>query len=166
MKIKVKLFDKGLLPPSIIDKGDWIDLQTRNQVVCHSPKINEEGEIGFNSMLIPLNVAIEVPKGYECIVAPRSSTFKKFGIVMTNSIGIIDNSYCGDNDEWLMSVLCTQDIVIPKATRIAQFKVQLSQKATIWQKIKWLFTNKIEIKVVSQLNNINREGFGSTDKKD
>ncbi len=102
------------------------------------------------NVLLPLGIAMELPKGYEAIVAPRSSTYKKYGIVQTNSIGVIDNSYCGDNDQWRMPVYFTQDVVIPKGSRIAQFRIQAKQP-------------EINFITVESLGNTDRGGFGSTD---
>ena len=74
-------------------------------------------------------------------------------------------SYCSDKDEWKFPALATRKVTIPKGTRIAQFKIQLSQKATVGQKIKWLFSDKIELVKVNSLDNPERGGFGSTDNK-
>lgn len=174
MKIKVLEKTKGCMP-KIIKKGDWIDLTTAEEIVLRGPisktlrkKIkNKEVEerfrdVEFLSALVPLGICASMPKGYEAIIAPRSSTFKKWGIIQTNSIGVIDGSYCGDNDEWKMPVLATHSVVIPKGTRIAQFRIQLSQKATFWQKLQWLFSSKIKLVQVSSLDNKDRGGFGTT----
>lgn len=93
--------------------GDWIDLRTAEDTTL------KKGEFKY----IPLGVAMELPLGCEAIVAPRSSTYKNFGIVQTNSIGIIDETYCGDNDEWHFPALATRDTFIPKNTRICQFRI-------------------------------------------
>ena len=109
---------------------------------------------------------MEIPKGYEAILAPRSSTFRKYGLLQTNSIGVIDNSYCSEEDEWGMAVVATRRVTIPKGTRVAQFRIQLSQKATPWQKIKWLFCSAPKLQQVTELNNPKRGGFGKgTDNK-
>ena len=172
MTIKVLEKTPGCMP-AIIDKGDWCDLYTAEEISLCGPtvtgKYNRKGEqreytrkILFDSALISLGVCIEVPKGCESILVPRSSTFKKYGVMQTNSAGIIDMTYSSDKDIWKMPVIATREITIPKGTRIAQFKVQLSQKATIWQKIKWLFSSSIKIKQVDSLDNPERQGFGST----
>ena len=112
-QIKVKYF--GDTPElTVIEKGDWIDLCTRELVEL------KKGDF----CIIPLGVAMELPKGYTAYVLPRSSTFKRYGILMANSVGVIDGSYCGDNDEWGFPAYATQDVVIPKHTRIAQFSVK------------------------------------------
>ena len=154
LKIKVKTFN-GQKLPVIIDKGDWIDL--RAAATC---TINP-GEY----KLLNLGIAVELPKGFEAIVAPRSSTFKNFGIICANSFGVIDNSYNGDMDEWKFPAFSPTGSMIQVGDRICQFRIQLSQKATIWQKIKWLLSNGIKIERVEKLNTINRGGIGSTGKE-
>ena len=84
--------------------------------------------------------------------------------MQTNSIGVIDNTYCGNGDEWMVNMIAFDSSEIHKGDRICQFRIQLSQNATIWQKIKWFFTNKIELVEVDTLSEINRGGFGSTGK--
>lgn len=175
MTIKVLEKTEGCLPV-IIDKGDWIDLCTAEQVELKAPHANKmhvrkgkedpqkvrTRDVDFHWELIPLGIAIELPRGYEAIIAPRSSAFKNWGILQTNSIGIVDNSYSSDKDEWKLSVIATRNTIIPKGVRLAQFRIQLSQEATLWQKLKWLLSSKIRIKAVSSLNNKERGGFGST----
>ena len=176
MTIKVLEKEQGCLP-KIIEKGEWIDLCTSREISLKAPyanmlkrsRKNKEDErvriVDFNFTLIPLGICMRMPEGFEGILAPRSSTFLKYGILQSNSIGIIDQAFASDKDEWKMAVLATRDIIIPKGTRIAQFRIQLSQKATIWQKLKWLFSNKIKIKVVDSLEGEERSGFGSTGEK-
>lgn len=127
-------------PIEKIDKGDWIDLYTSEAVEMYSGDYVE----------IPLGIAMKLPYGYEAIVAPRSSTFKKWGIVCINSIGIIDNAYCGDDDIWKFPALClVGHTVIPAGTRIAQFRVLRNQ-------------GDIEFIEVSHIRSVNRGGIGST----
>lgn len=176
MKIKVLRLNKDIDMPTIIDKGDWIDLRLSQTTTLKAPyatmlkrkKNNEEIErvrnVIFNFQLLPLGVAMKLPDGFEAMVLPRSSTFKKYGIFQVNSEGVIDNTYCGDSDEWKLPVIACKDITIPANERICQFRIQLSQKATLWQKLKWLFSNKIELVEVDHLSDISRDGFGSTDK--
>lgn len=125
--------------PIVHKNGDWIDLRTGADI--HLKK----GEF----MYIPLGVAIQLPIGYEALVVPRSSTFKNYGIIQANSIGIIDESYCGDNDEWHFPAYATREITIPKNTRICQFRVIGHQPF-------------VEIIGVKELGNKNRGGLGST----
>ena len=175
MKIKVKNIGSNQ-KIEIIDKGDWIDLSAASQVTLKGPiaetlhrkkgedeAVNKFRDVIFPKVVnIPLGIAMQLPKGYEAIVAPRSSTFSKYGIICANSFGIIDHSYSGDNDEWKFPALAMRDTKIEEGCRICQFRIQLSQKATMWQKIKWLFTSKIEIEYVDHLSDTDRGGFGST----
>lgn len=169
MKIKVKLFDE-CCKLSDIEKGDWVDLKIRCGLITEKPQAGvqyqkndkKRRDVEFQKGLIPLGVAMKLPAGFEAIVAPRSSTAMKYGLMQANSIGIIDNSYCGNNDEWKWPAIAFDDCEIPQYTRICQFRIQLSQKATIWQKIKWFFTRKIEFEYVNNLEDEDRGGFGST----
>ena len=99
--------------------------------------------------LIPLGVGMKLPKNYEAHIAPRSSTFKNWGILQTNSVAVIDNSYCGDEDEWKYPVYATRDIVIHRNDRICQFRIMKKQP-------------KFKFKLVLHLGKISRGGFGST----
>ena len=125
----------------ILEKGDWIDLYTYEDVSL------KPGE----SARISLGVAMKLPDGYEAHVAPRSSTFKRWGILQTNSVAVIDNSYCGDDDIWLYPVLATQAVVIPKGTRLCQFRIIEKQP-------------KINFITVDSLGEENRGGFGTSGK--
>lgn len=142
LSIKVKYFTDDIERLSKITKGDWIDLRAAKDMDIKAGA----------SALIPLGVAIELPKGYEAIVAPRSSTFKNWGILQTNSIGIIDESYCGDNDQWFMPVYATRDIHIDKNSRVCQFRIVEHQPL--------FFINEVE-----SLENEDRGGYGSTGTK-
>lgn len=137
-EIKIKYLD-GAPHLQKIDKGDWIDLYTYEDISL------KEGESAY----ISLGVAMEIPEGYEAIIAPRSSTFKKWGILQTNSIGVIDNSYCGDQDIWMFPAYAVKDTQIPAHTRLCQFKIQEQQPT-------------ITFISVSSLGNENRNGFGSS----
>ena len=162
--------------PEIIEKGDWIDLCTAEDITLKAPyaktlhKKTEDKEVidrfrdvVFHYTIARLGVCMEMPEGYEALVVPRSSTFKKYGLIQWNSPGVIDNLYKSDDDEWGMPVIAFRAVTIPKGTRIAQFRIQLSQKATVWQKLKWLFSSGIILKKVQSLDNMERGGFGSTD---
>lgn len=174
MKIKVKLFNNAQLP-KIINKGDWIDLRSNDLYVeIKSPQAgiqyttqdgNKRRDVDFQFGLINLGVAMKLPKGFEALIAPRSSSFLEFGIIQWNSIGVIDSSYCGDNDQWKFGYIAIKDGIIEKDERICQFRIQPSQKATPWQKIKWLFVRKIKFVPVNSLNNKSRGGFGTTGTK-
>ena len=154
LKIKIKTFKDQILP-EIISKGDWIDLRAAEDYNL------KPGEY----KLLELGVAMELPKGFEAIVVPRSSTFRNYGILCANSFGVIDYSYNGDMDEWKFPAVSPKGSMILAKDRICQFRIQLSQKATVWQKIKWFLSNGIKIEKVERLNTINRGGVGSTGKK-
>ena len=137
--IKIKYFDKEIDKIEKISKGDWIDLRSSETV--HLKK----GEFH----LINLGVGMELPEGYEAHIVPRSSTYKNFKIIQTNHMGIIDRSYCGDNDVWMMPVKAMDDTVIHKNDRICQFRIERVQP-------------QIEFEEVETLLNSDRGGFGST----
>lgn len=176
MKVKVREITKGC-KFEYINKGEWIDLKSAidiNIPSCEAESLKRRMFKGveYRSRLIdmpvykiPLGIAMQLPEGYEAIIAPRSSTPFEFNVIQANSIGIIDNSYCGNDDEWQFTCIPLKDASIKKGDRICQFRIQLSQKATIWQKIKWLFSNKIKFIWVDKLENNNRGGFGTTGVK-
>lgn len=139
MKIKIRYADKEIQKLEKIQKGDWIDLRAAEDVVL------KQGEY----KLISLGIAMELPEGYEAHVAPRSSTFKNFGIICANSFGIIDNSYCGNDDIWRFPAIALKDTVIHKNDRICQFRIVENQPSFEF----------IEFDV---LGNSNRGGIGST----
>lgn len=166
LTIKIKRIRDGIDLPEFISKGDWVDLRCAQKTTIVGPmKSKDSNTIIFNNTLIPLGIAMKMPDGFEAIVTPRSSTYKHYGIIQTNSLGVIDASYSGNADEWMMPVLSLKKTTIPKNDRICQFRIQLSQKATFWQKIKWLFSSKIKFEVVDNLTDNNRGGFGSTGDK-
>lgn len=141
-KILIKYVRTGLDKIEYIQAGDWIDLRIAEDVTLKTGEFK----------LIPLGVAMMLPKGYEALVIPRSSTFKKYGIIQANSIGLIDESYCGNNDEWHFPAYATRDIEIPKNTRICQFRIIEHQPT-------------VGIVEVTELSEVNRGGFGSTGEK-
>ena len=141
MNIRIKYFT-DIDKIEKITKGDWIDLRAA-----------EDAELKQGDFkLIPLGIAMKLPKGYEAHVVPRSSTYKNYGIIQTNSMGIIDEAYCGDNDQWMMPVIAMKDTTIKKNDRICQFRIVEHQP-------------KINFIEVNKLNNKDRGGFGSTGKK-
>lgn len=170
MKIKVKLFDKEC-KFDVIKKGEWIDLRSAENVELTAPFANvlSKGRtirtVEFDYKLIPLGIGMKLPKGIEAHILPRSSTFLNYSITSWNSEGIIDSTYCGPDDQWKFPAIAWSTVFIPKGERICQFRLQLSQKATIWQKIKWLFTNKIKFEFVDDYEGENRGGFGTTGVK-
>lgn len=138
--LKVKYFHRLLKPLEYIGgKSDWVDLR------CAETMTLEAGKF----YMIPLGVAIKLPSDFEAHVVPRSSTFKNYGLIQTNSMGIIDNTYCGDNDQWMLPVYATRDTVIHFNDRIAQFRIVENQP-------------RLEFKIVERLEEENRGGFGST----
>lgn len=142
-RIRIKYFTDKIDKLTYIDgKSDWIDLRASEEVTLKAGEFK----------LIPLGVAMELPQGYEAYLVPRSSTYKNFGIIQTNSCGIVDGSYCGDQDMWRMPALAMRDTVIHVNDRIAQFRIYKNQP-------------EITFDEVESLNNANRGGFGSTGTK-
>ena len=137
--IQIKYFTNDIDKITKIDKGDWIDLRAAETVEM------KKGDF----KLIPLGVAMKLPEGYEAHVVPRSSTYKNFGIIQTNSIGIIDNSYCGNNDQWLFPAYALRDTVINKNDRICQFRIMKKMEP-------------VDFVEVKELKDKNRGGIGST----
>ena len=172
LKIKVKVLTAGC-EPVISENGDWIDLRAAEDTLIEGPyavaRTRKGGEssrkVMFSHKYVPLGIAIQLPAGMEAAIAPRSSTIKNFHFIQPNSPAVIDQSYCGDKDQWHASVLCVGDVDIKKGDRICQFRVQLSQKATFWQKVKWLLSSGIKIEVVETLGNPDRDGLGSSGVK-
>ena len=122
--IKIKYFGQDLEKLEYIGgKSDWIDLRASETVELKAGDFK----------LIPLGVAMELPPGYEAHVVPRSSTFKTYGILQTNSCGVIDGSYCGDQDMWKMPVYATRDTTIQKGDRICQFRIMENQPEIVFQ---------------------------------
>ena len=167
MKIKVRLINPNC-KFKFIDKGEWIDLKAAKTIEFNSPYANTlngnrtKRDVVFDYQLIPLGVAMQLPKEFEAHIVPRSSTFKTWGILQTNHCGIVDSTYSGSNDQWMMPILATKDTTIFEGDRVCQFRIMPSQKASIWTKLKWLFTNKIEFVWVDSLDIEDRGGIGST----
>lgn len=139
--IDIKYHDSGLDKIEAIPNGDMIDLRSAKDYDLKS------GEFA----LIDLGVSMKLPEGYYAILLPRSSTFKKYGIIQTNSVGIIDNSYSGDNDIWMMPVLAMRDTHISKNDRICQFTI--------------IPKERFALHTVDHLSSTDRGGFGSTGTK-
>lgn len=138
-KIKIKYFDNEIDKIEKISKGDLIDLRAAKDVEMKAGEFK----------LIPLGVGMKLPEGYKANVYPRSSTFKNFGIIMSNSVAQIDNSYSGDADEWRFPAIALRDTVIHKNDRICQFEIQKIQP-------------EIEFEEVEHLDTESRGGIGST----
>ena len=123
-------------------KSDWIDLRAAEEVHMKAGEFRT----------INLGVSMQLPKGYEAVIAPRSSTFKHFGIIQTNAPGVVDNTYNGDNDVWMMPAYAMRDTVIHVNERICQFRIQKNQP-------------KLYFEEVETLGNADRGGIGSTGKQ-
>ena len=136
--IRIKYL-RGVKKIEQFNVGNWIDLRAAEDVVI--PR--------FGYAQIPLGVAMELPEGYEALVLPRSSTFKKYGIIAANSMGLIDEPYKGDNDEWHFLAFAVRDTIIRKNERICQFRIIQHQPL-------------IHLKEVETLGNEDRGGIGST----
>lgn len=176
LKIKVKVLTEGCMP--VISKnGDWVDLKSAINITIPAPQANilkrktVDGErVGYRDVeiptyYIPLGVAMELPKGFEAIIDSRSSGPHKLGIFIPNGQGVVDNSYSGNDDQWHYVCSPMRETTIEVGDRVCQFRIQLSQKATFWQKLKWLFSSGIELVEVDNLSGTNRGGFGSTGVK-
>lgn len=164
-EVRYRLVTSGCAPV-VNDNGDAFDLRAAKDVRLSAPVVNpDNGEVKFSTNLIPLGIAMELPKGCKADVKPRSSTFKKWHIVQANSIGLIDETYCGDTDEWKMPVIAFQKSKIEKGDRLCQFEIRPSQKATFWQKLMWLLTTGYRFVEVESLGNEPRGGFGEGTKQ-
>ena len=140
MEIDVK-YHADIHPLEKTEKGDWIDLRVAEDVELKAGEFK----------IISLGVSMKLPEGYEAVVIPRSSTFKHWGIIQTNHFGLIDNSYCGDNDVWMFPALATRDVLIEKNSRICQFRIQKKME-------------DVSFNTVQHLDGTNRGGFGSSGK--
>lgn len=138
--IRIKYFSDAVPPLCQVDgKSDWIDLYAAETITLRA------GE----SALIPLGVAMALPEGYEAHVAPRSSTFKTYGLLQSNGVGVVDWSYRGDEDQWKMPVYATRDVTVEAGSRICQFRIVRNQPP-------------ISFQVCDHLDGPSRGGFGST----
>lgn len=142
MEIYVKYFNDEIPRLEKIDKGDWIDLRS---------SIDIDYQVG-DFLKIPLGIAMQLPEGYEAHVAPRGSTFKNYGLIQTNSVGVVDESYCGDNDQWFVPMLAMRSGTIERFDRICQFRIVEKMPS-------------FNIKEVVWLGNADRGGHGSTGVK-
>ena len=144
MEIKIRYISKDIDKLTYIGEGisDWIDLRVSEDVEMKAGEYR----------LIPLGVAIELPRGYEAHVVMRSSAYKNFGIIQTNAMGVIDESYCGDNDQWQLPVLAMRDTVIKKNERVCQFRIIEHQPA-------------ITFVECDHLSGADRGGFGTTGRQ-
>lgn len=139
LEIKIKYYDNEIDKIEKIEKGDWIDLRSAEDVELKAGEFK----------LIKLGVGMILPQGYEAHIVPRSSTFKNFGVIQTNHCGIIDESYCGDNDQWRFPAYALRDTIIKKNDRICQFRIVKKQP-------------EVTFTIVDHLKETDRGGFGST----
>ena len=138
-KIRIQYLDDTIERLCYIDgKSDWIDLRAAEDVELKAGEFR----------LIHLGVAMQLPAGYEAHIVPRSSTFKNFGRLQTNHMGVIDETYCGPEDWWRMPVYAVRDTVIHKNDRICQFRLIEHQPGIVFEE--------------GKLQGENRGGFGST----
>ncbi len=141
--IRIKYFSEDIERLRYIDgKSDWIDLRAAERVELRAGEFKR----------IPLGVAMQLPEGYEAHIAPRGSTFLNYGILQTNSVGVVDNTYCGDDDMWQMPVYATRDAVIEKNDRICQFRIMENQP-------------RVAFEECDSLAGKSRGGFGSTGRR-
>lgn len=141
--LKIRYLSNKIEKLRFIDgKSDWVDLRSAEEVEMKA------GE----ARLISLGIAVQLPTGYEAHVVPRSSTFKNFGLIQTNHMGVIDESYCGDNDEWKLPVMAVRDTCIHINDRICQFRIMKHQP-------------ELKFEEVDHLDGCDRGGFGTTGKQ-
>ena len=140
MKIRIKYFSSEIEKLRLIGgKSDWVDLRAAEHVVMKAGEFR----------LIPLGVGMALPEGYEAHIVPRSSTFKNFGILQVNSMGVVDESYCGENDQWFFPAYAVRDTEIHVNDRICQFRIMEHQPAFAFEE-------------TETLSAVSRGGFGST----
>lgn len=136
--VYVHMHNTDITIPKLIKQGDWIDLRSAEDVDLEQ----------YEDHLLDLGVSIKIPEGYYAMLVVRSSAFMNYHIIQTDGIGIIDNSYCGDNDIWKLPILALRKTHISKNDRICQFTIVKKEN--------------VEIDIVDHLEGINRGGFGST----
>ena len=142
LEIKIKYFSDIEPIKFIENKSDWYDLRSAEDVEMKAGEYR----------LIKLGVGMKLPEGYEAHMAPRSGTFKNFGIIQANHVAVIDNSYSGDNDQWMYPAIALRDTVIHKNDRICQFRIIENQPP-------------IQFVTVEHLDDKDRGGFGTTGKQ-
>lgn len=141
--IQIKYFNEKIEKLTYIEgKSDWIDLRAAKEMKLKA------GEYA----MIPLGVGMKLPEGYEAHIVPRSSTYKNYGLIQTNHMGVVDESYCGDNDQWHMPVYALRDTVVHVNDRICQFRIMEHQPTIVFEE-------------VNRLEDTDRGGFGSTGKQ-
>ena len=146
--IKIKYFDENMPRMQLTSNGDWIDCRAARDYDLDPQTFNFTND----PFLIDLGFACKLPADYEAHLAPRSSSFKRWGFLVVNSVGIIDESYCGDDDHWMLAVYPTRKAHINKYDRVCQFRIMKKQPEIIFEE-------------VDSLNSNSRGGFGSTGVK-
>lgn len=158
MKIKIKYFNEDYPKLEKIKQGDWIDLRVDSIKCLNNKEFEEKSTFSIieykkgDVIKFRLGIAMELPKGYEAIIVPRSSTFRNWGLIQTNSMGVIDNLYRGNNDQWQIELIAMRDGLVERFDRICQFRIQENQP-------------DFEFEEVEYLKDSDRDGFGSTGKK-
>lgn len=140
--IKIKYHNKNIEKVAAIQNGDWIDLRAAETVEMKAGEFR----------LISLGISMKLPEGYEANIVPRSSTFKKWGVLQVNSMGVIDNSYCGENDIWMFPALAIRNTTINEGDRICQFRIVKKME-------------DVEFTEVDHMEDEDRGGFGSTGER-
>ena len=140
--IKIKYHNKNIDKVAAIQNGDWIDLRAAETVDMKAGEFR----------LISLGISMKLPEGYEANIVPRSSTFKKWGVLQVNSMGVIDNSYCGEDDIWMFPALAIRNTTINEGDRICQFRIVKKM-------------DDIEFIEVEHMEDEDRGGFGSTGER-
>lgn len=154
-KLYIKYHNENLNKLEINPNGCWIDLRSSKDY---------EIPVG-NNQLIDLGISIKLPKYFQANIVPRSSTFKNFNLIQLNHFGVIDDTYCGNKDIWMFNGFAlNKDSVVKMNDRVCQFEIRPSQFAPLWVKLKWLFSSKIELIEVNDLDSPNRGGFGTSGK--
>lgn len=152
LKIKYRRTTTLVHPLQFIEKGDWVDLALAEDAAL-APKTFKP---------ISLGIQMHLPEGFEAWVVPRSSTGKRHRVLIYNSPGICDESYRGPDDIWHALIYAPYGCDIKAGKDICQFRIMPKMQASVWVKIKWLFTSKIEFVEVEELGGKNRGGLGST----
>lgn len=141
IQVKIKYHTDTLVRVSKLEQGDWIDLRAAANIEMEKGK----------QYLVPLGISMKIPYGFEAHVVPRSSSYKNYKVIQTNGIGILDNSYCGDGDQWFWPVIAMENTFIVENDRVAQFKIVPRMPI-------------VEFLEVAQMEDADRGGHGSTGK--
>lgn len=152
MKIRYTRTTTFVPPLKFTENGDWVDLSLAEDADLQPGEFKP----------VSLGIRVQLPKGFEAHIVPRSSTGKRHKVLQYNSMGVVDESYQGPNDIWHMLLYSPGRTYIPTGTRVCQFRIMPKMKASVWVKLKWLFTNRIKFVEVEDFKAKNRGGLGST----